>query len=225
MTLRKIILGAALAVAPMQASIIATANDPGMSLLQDFSTATPGLVANTQLGTSLSNFTGIAVTTTGNGLVYVNPSTTYDCTNNFAPDKSCVTNFTVDEGDNYANIYGSNLTFSLNTAVKQVAFWSYFDPTPGLNTTISVYDTSHSLIDSAVFGPLQPNSPNWYTITELSNIGSVTIAAGGNITTAVANYGLVLSHIETAATPEPGTVGMFGLGLGALGFFARRRKA
>jgi hypothetical protein len=226
MKLRTIFLGLTLSAAPMQASIIASMTDPGYTLLQNFATSSPSLTPNTVVSGPSTAFTGVGVTTS---FVNVTSAATYDCTTNFGPDSSCITNFTVDGGDNYATVTGNSLTFSLNTPVKKVAFYSFFD-SGSFNTIISVYDTTHTLIESLTVGPLATNSPNWYTATEGINIGSVTIQGTNSnpLSAAPSPYGMIVAHVETSAAdpaPEPGTITMLSLGVGAIGFFARRRKA
>lgn len=229
MKLRKLIVGLALTAAPMQASIIASMTDPGLSLLQNFSAPAPSVTKNVSIAPTISNFSGVTLTTTGKGLVYDTP-TGFTCTDAFAPDTNCITNFTGDAGYGYASVTSTDLTFKLNAPTKMVAFWAYFDPTLGLSTTINVFDSSNSLLETTTIGKLPSNSKNWYTVSEGSIIDHIQIA-GVNATTNIDEsgnaYGLVLSHVETAAipNPEPATVMMLGLGLGAVGFFARRRKA
>jgi hypothetical protein len=224
MNLRNLIVGLALTAAPMQASIIASMTDPGLSLLQNFSAPSGGLTKNVVTVPIISNFSGVTLNTTGRGLVYDTPAG-FSCHDAFAPDSDCITSFTGDAGYNYASITSTDLTFKLSAPTKTVAFWAYFDPTLGFSTTINVFNSSNVLIDTKTIPALGPNSKNWYTVSEGSNIDHIQIM-GVNATTSIDElgqaYGLVLSHVEVA--PEPGTIGMFGLGLGALGFFARRRK-
>jgi hypothetical protein len=227
MKLRKLIVGLALAAAPMQASIISSMTDPGLSLLQNFST--PSLTKNVSIAPVISSFSGVTLNTTGRGLVYDTPSG-FTCHDSFAPDADCISNFTGDAGYGYASVTSTDLTFKLTAPTKMVAFWAYFDPTLGFSTKINVFDSSNGLLETTTIGKLESNSANWYKVTEGSNIDHIQIA-GVNATTEIDNlghaYGLVLSHIETATVnnPEPATVMMLGLGLGALGVFARRRKA
>jgi hypothetical protein len=226
MNLRKIILGVALAVAPMQASIIATATDPGLSLLQDFISSSPAQSKNAPTGTPITAFSGITLTSSGGALVYDPNPTGQDCTSQFNKYANCVGNYTVDQSSNYTGITSTDLTYKLAKSTNATAFYLFVDPTLNIQTKVSVLNVDGGVQDSFTFDPNGPVGFGTYIlINEAFNFANVQISgvgAGSNFTS-VAGYGFTVAHIEVA--PEPGTIGMFGLGLGALGFFARRRKS
>lgn len=226
MSLNKIILGAALAIAPMQASIIATATDPGLSLLQNFISSSPAQSKNTPTATPITAFSGITLTSSGGALVYDPNPVGQTCIDEFSAYANCVGNYTVDSSNSYTGITSTDLTYKLTKPTTATAFYLFVDPTLNISTKVSVLNSDGGVQDTFTFDPNGPVGFGTYIlITEAFNFADVQIAGvGANLNfTSMAGYGFTVAHIEVA--PEPGTIVMFGLGLGALGFFARRRKA
>jgi hypothetical protein len=226
MNLNKLILGLALTAVPLGASIIISSTDPGLSVLQDFGAPTSTVNKNTNVVTPLTAFTGLTITSSGSGVVYDPNPGTGTCAQQFSPFANCVGTYTVDASNGYASVTSTNLTFKLTNASNTVGFWLFFDPTLAKNTTINVFDSSNGLLESLTLTPAQAG-PNFFKVSETgAPISSVQFVGVNATTTIDANgngYGLVVAHVEVA--PEPGTIVMLSMGLGAIGFFARRRKA
>jgi hypothetical protein len=120
----------------------------------------------------------------------------------------------------------------LATPAKQVAFWMIFDEITGSSTQTRITLNgvggpggsafSQSFLENAQslpwflgdLGGVLIQSVTFTGIGASTNVGSVDGFA----------YGIVLADVETP-TPEPDSLVMLVVGLGTLGFLARRRKA
>jgi hypothetical protein len=225
MYFRKLIIGAALIVAPLQASILSVGIDPLLPILQTF--ATPNLGAN--VANVTNQFSGVTFTP-GQTVVYdPNQASGGTCASWGAPDANCVSNFTENADASYKTITGTSLTFTLINPATEVAFYLIWDMYPGAGTLTQIAVNGGQILTAG--GPqasFTQSQGGWFDVNlNGALINSVTITGLGANTSVAPNgsgYGLVLSHIE-ATTPEPGTIMLLGAGLGAVGFFARRRKA
>jgi PEP-CTERM motif len=239
--LHRLLLGAALVAVPMQASFISNwANNPfdsGQVQVQNFSAPNPTLLPNANpINSQFSTSPQIGLTFTGSTAYDPNQHAGGTCANFGAPTPDCITNFTENSDGSYSSILGTSFTFTLATPAKQVAFWMAFDEFTGTSPMTMITLTGNDGTILTAGGPTtfsQSFSQNgqampWF----LGDLGGVLIQSvtftGIGVNTTVGSdgdgYGVVLANVETP-TPEPGTVLLLTAGLGAVGFFARRRKA
>lgn len=223
-----LLVGAALAVVPVQASIIITqtAIDPALALTQTFGAPSPSLAPNfTPVIAQFQSSPKVGVSFMRAESVVYDPNQVAggSCTDFGSPDPSCVTNFTENADGSYKAISGTTLTFTLTNPSTEVAFFLLTDQISPTNPTTTQITVNGGLVPTNFSFGQGP----WFDIKGNGAIITSVMISGLNASTAITGghaYGLVLSHIETT-TPEPGTILMLSAGLGAIGFFARRRKA
>jgi hypothetical protein len=196
-----------------------------LTLLQDFTTSNPALPANTPTSTPITAFSGLTLTSTGGALVYDPNPGTMDCRAEYNLYANCIGNYTVDSLNNYTGVTTTDMTYKLTVPTMASAFYMFVDPTLGISTQINVLNVDGQVVDTKTFSPDIGGAGTYILITEAFNFQNVQIlGVGADMnSTAMSGYGFNVAHIEVA--PEPGTIGMFGLGLAALGYFSRRRKA
>jgi hypothetical protein len=232
--LHKLLLGAAIVAVPLQASFITNSATnpfiPAQVQVQNFSAPNPTLLPNANpINSQFSTSPQIGLTFTGSTAYDPNQAAGGSCSDFGAPSPNCITNFTENPDGSYNTILGTSFTFTLTTPAKQVAFWMIFDEITGTSPTtmITLTGVNESTTFSQSFAENAQTLP-WF-LGDLGGvlIQSVTFTGIGTNTTVGQDgfgYGVVLANVETP-TPEPGTVLLLSAGLGAVGFFARRRKA
>jgi hypothetical protein len=121
------------------------------------------------------------------------------------------TQFTVDVGGEYSFL----LTGSFGTDTVSILYENAFDPADSLTNAVAAADDDVTLNTSSFAAELTAGTTYYYVVA------GYTDADFGKYSVTIEGPGLA----TVSAVPEPSTYAMLGLGLAAIGFTARRRKA
>lgn len=126
-------------------------------------------------------------------------------------------------GLNMVGLNASNgtMTFAFDAPLNAVGGFLNYAPGVGPSPTISVFDSSMNMLDSATLGFNTGggnNSGVFYGFQESNNISYFTISDR--------YIGLANLTVESgsAPVPEPGTMMLLGLGMAGLAIYGKRRK-
>ena len=196
-----------------------------------------GVIAGVALGlaSQLSNAAAITIDFEGGtngatvGATYAGSGVIFDnafFANSPYPSSNGSSTWASDEADSSYNGVGSvPITGHFAGVTDSVSAWIVY-PDGNTTTTLSVYDTSASLLGSVSSvlgssGPISISLPNIASFAFTWAGGATTNAAGASIDDVIGidNF----TYNGTVSVPEPATLALLGLGLAGLDISRRRR--
>jgi hypothetical protein len=235
----------------LQGSIILSSSDLGLTVIQNFGTATSGtLTPGAALGGA--TFANVTLSSTTSTTLYYDPNGSGNCSlgkqgqgsNNsptLSPMTNCIGDYLLSNVNNAVNqvtpqpslVSNPEITLGFTTPEYQASFIFAVPGATGVSpTSVKVYENG-TLVDSAILTSTLTTN-DFVNIVESTPFNSIQLSYVANSYSGAAasmgyTWNAVLGNVEAsstaAATPEPATMGLMGIGLAGVGYFFRRRKA
>jgi hypothetical protein len=247
--LNKVLFTALLAAGSLQATIIQSGSGVSFSsglISQNFSSAASGTTSE-QGSLNGVTFSGVTLSSTTSTGLYYDPNGKGLCSMGaqgngglpnatLVPLTNCVGDYALGQVVNQAHAQSSlvgqapNITIGFAVPVYDASFVFALPGAAGPSVFTVTLKKGNNVVDSVTTGftgnLLNPNA-QYLNIMNEGAFDTISITQVAGIYNANGNtFNAVIGNINATTTaPEPGTIGLFGLGFAGLAYFARRRKA
>jgi PEP-CTERM motif len=246
MKLRNIVFATLVGAGSLQASIVQGSSGlSSFTFQQDFSgnattgplgpSATLPLQQSLLTNPSASLFQFVSLTSSNSTSLYYDPNGSNGCAqgngvNAMAPLAACIGDYVesnTSQNQTSSQAIPSNATFSILFGVP-VYQASFALATAGSTVTNNTIITLHLTGGTTEVDPIHTNllpSQEFVTVSNGLGITSIDISEGSGVAGSPYTWNAIIGDVEGTSAPEPGTMGLLGLGIAGVACFARRRKA